>query len=288
MELGVLPVSMSRGHAQLTRRATSCWTFPAILACAACHGSALADAPRHGASHERPARSTKELIPGQPPPSAAKPSFSPSDDLASVATGEREALPLPSDAAQAEDLVFLVPSALPEGATVLHIGDSFAGALGRQLNRELARRGVRGVLEFKTGTYIATWASKRRLAAPLARYRPDLVLVTLGANELDIARPKSRAKVVRKLVAALGGRPCVWIAPPLWEGAKADVLHVIEENCAPCVYLDSTRLVPDLERLPDRVHPSNAGRSRWAKAVIHWLDEHPIGDVEPRWVSLEP
>jgi lysophospholipase L1-like esterase len=187
-----------------------------------------------------------------------------------------------------DDLVFLVPTALPEGATVLQIGDSFAGALAGQLNRELARRGMKGVVEFETGTYIATWASKRRLAAPLARHRPDLVLITLGANELDIARPKSRAKVVRKLVAALGGRPCVWIAPPLWEGAKAEVLHVIEANCAPCAYLDSTKLVPDLERLPDKVHPSSAGRARWAKAVITWLDQHPIGDAAPRWVSLEP
>jgi lysophospholipase L1-like esterase len=197
-------------------------------------------------------------------------------------------LPPSEDAAQVDDLVFLVPSAWPKGATVLHIGDSFAGALGGQLNRELARRGVTGVLEFETGTYIATWAARRRLAAPLARHRPSLVLITLGANELDIARPASRADVVRRLVGALEGRPCVWIAPPLWEGAKADVLRVIEANCAPCAYLDSTKLVPNLERLPDKVHPSSAGRARWAKAVITWLDEHPIEGLEPRWVSLEP
>ena len=159
---------------------------------------------------------------------------------------------------------------------VPHIGLT-GGTIADALHRELARRGVKGVLEFKTGTYIATWASKRRIAASLARHRPNLVLITLGANELDIAKPQSRVNVVRKLVAALGGRPCVWIAPPLWEGAKADVLRVIEANCAPCAYLDSTKLVPDLERLPDKVHPSTAGRARWAMAVISWLYEHPLG-----------
>lgn len=278
-------------HVWSARWAASRWGLSAMLSCMACHGSAPAEVPRHGAPPELPYRSTDTLAAGLPAPRSLEPSASSNDDRAPAEEAPREAaapLPPSGDAAQAPDLVFLVPSALPEGATVLHIGDSFAGALGRQLNRELARRGVRGVLEFKTGTYIATWATKRRLAAPLARYRPDLVLVTLGANELDIARPKSRANVVRKLVAALGGRPCVWIAPPLWEGAKADVLHVIEANCAPCAYLDSTRLVPNLERLPDKVHPSNAGRARWARAVMTWLDEHPIGAVEPHWVSLEP
>jgi hypothetical protein len=273
------------------RRAASRQGLSAMLFCLGCHGSAPAEVPRFGAPPELPYRSTDALAVGLPASSSVDADSNSSPDPAPSEQETRrgaESLPLSADAAQADDLVFLVPSALPEGATVLHIGDSFAGALGRQLNRELARRGVRGVLDYKTGTYIVTWASKRRLAAPLARYHPDLVLITLGANELDIPRPESRANLVRKLVTALGGRPCVWIAPPLWEGAKADVLRVIEANCAPCAYLDSTRLVPNLERLPDQVHPSNAGRARWARAVMTWLDEHPIGDVEPRWVSLEP
>src|SRR5690606_33253455 len=117
---------------------------------------------------------------------------------------------------------------------VLHIGDSFAGALGRPLNRELARRGVRGFLEYQTGTYIATWASIKPVKRYIARHRPDLVLITLGANELDVAHPERRAPLVRKLVRALGGLPCVWIAPPLWRGAKSKTLRVIRDNCAPC------------------------------------------------------
>lgn len=290
LELDVLSMKALAAHLGSERQGMPAWgLIAALLSCAACHGSAPAVISRQAS--ELPYRSADALAGGRPPATAVKRGVISSDALPQTEHDTREASePLPSTAvaAQVEDLVFLIPSALPEGATVLHIGDSFAGALGRQLNRELARRGVKGVLEFETGTYIATWASRRRLAAPLARYRPDLVLITLGANELDIARPESRAKVVRELVAILGGRPCVWIAPPLWEGAKADVLQVIEANCAPCAYLDSTRLVPNLERLPDKVHPSTSGRARWARAVITWLDEHPLGDAEPRWVSLEP
>jgi lysophospholipase L1-like esterase len=191
-------------------------------------------------------------------------------------------------AASADDLVFLVPEALPEGMQVLHIGDSFAAVLGRPLNRELARRGVRGFLEYQTGTYIATWASAKPIKRYIQRYKPDLVLITLGANELDVARPERRARLVRKLVRSLGQRPCVWIAPPLWNGAKSEVLRVIEDNCAPCSYLDSTALVPDLERRNDAIHPSPEGGARWAGAVIAWLEEHPQVPTERRWVQLEP
>jgi len=168
------------------------------------------------------------------------------------------------------------------------MGDSFAAVLGRPLNRELARRGVSGFLEYQTGTYIATWASSKPVRRYIARYAPDLVLITLGANELDVARPGDRARLVRKLVRSLGERPCVWIAPPLWRGAKSKVLRVIEDNCAPCAYLDSTELVPDLERRKDAIHPSPAGGARWASAVISWLEEHPPIATERRWVQLGP
>lgn len=231
----------------------------------------------------------------RPAPSAVSPAVA-SETLASSASvasiredQEVSAAPEPQQpSVSTEDLVFMVPEALPEGMKVLHIGDSFAAVLGRPLNRELARRGVRGFLEYQAGTYIATWASFKPVRRYIARYKPDLVLITLGANELDVARPGDRARLVRKLVRSLGERPCVWIAPPLWRGAKSRVLRVIEDNCAPCAYLDSTALVPDLERRNDAIHPSPAGGARWASAVIAWLEEHPPVPAEARWVQLGP
>jgi lysophospholipase L1-like esterase len=163
---------------------------------------------------------------------------------------------------------------LPTGTTVLQIGDSFAGALGIDLNRELKDAGVRGVLRYETSTYIPTWAGKKDLDAYLSRFHPDLVLITLGANELLIPDPTQRAPTIHRLVRRLGGRPCVWVAPPLWDGARPDLLETIREACAPCLYLDSSALVPDLGRMRDHIHPSTEGRKIWAKAVLEWLKEH--------------
>jgi hypothetical protein len=254
------------------RRAAAACVLGALLSLAACGGAIRTPTARTPAqaSHARPldARAADEHA---------------------LTGADREPPRFEADAppASADDLVFLVPEALPEGMKVLHIGDSFAAVLGRPLNRELARRGVRGFLEYQTGTYIATWASAKPVKRYIRRYKPDLVLITLGANELDVAHPEQRARLVRKLVRALGQRPCVWIAPPLWRGAKGEVLRVIEDNCAPCTYLDSTALVPELERRKDAIHPSPAGGARWASAVIGWLEAHPQIATEQRWVQLE-
>ncbi len=176
------------------------------------------------------------------------------------------------------------PKPLPPGTTVLHIGDSFAGALGIDLDLELKAAGVRGVLKYETATYIPTWAWGKKLDEYLARYHPDLVLITLGANELDIPDPKQRIPTIHHLVGRLGGRPCVWVGPPLWKGARPALLDVIRAHCAPCVYLDSTALVPDLPRNRDHIHPSMDARKTWAKAVIDWLARHRTGeDPESPW-----
>jgi hypothetical protein len=181
--------------------------------------------------------------------------------------------PLPAETA---------PVALPSGTTVLHIGDSFAGALGIELNREFKEAGVRGILKYETATYIPTWASGKDLETYLSKYHPDLVLITLGANELEIPDPAQRAATIRRLVGRLAGRPCVWVAPPLWHGARPALLDVIRESCAPCAYLDSGELVPELPRAKDGIHPAMAARKAWAKAVITWLGQHrKRGETQP-------
>jgi len=177
-------------------------------------------------------------------------------------------------AATAEESSAEAPVGLPTGTTVLQIGDSFAGALGIDLNRELKEAGVRGVLKYETSTYIPTWASSKDLDHYLWKFHPDLVLITLGANELEIPDPAARAPTIHRLVGRLGGRPCVWVAPPLWQGARPALLDTIRSSCAPCLYLDSSALVPELQRMRDHIHPAMQARKIWAKAVIDWLRKH--------------
>lgn len=163
---------------------------------------------------------------------------------------------------------------LPEGTTILHVGDSFAGALGIDLNLELKKVGIKGVLRFQTSSYIPTWAWGKELDLYILQSKPDLVLITLGANELEVPDPQQRVPAIEKLVHRVGDRPCVWIAPPLWEGARRALLDVIRDHCAPCVYMESSDVVPNLPRARDKIHPSMEARKTWARVVLDWLARH--------------
>lgn len=178
---------------------------------------------------------------------------------------------------------------LPKGTKILHVGDSFAGALGLELNKALNAAGLKSRLEFETSTYIPTWAHSRKLPGLLSGFKPDLVLISLGANELENPEPEKRAGLIQKLVKSLGETPCVWIAPVLWDGAKSALLDVIRANVGHCVYLDSNQLVKKMPRAADRIHPSMAARPDWAAATVRWLAYHrrPT-DQQPWAVTTEP
>jgi lysophospholipase L1-like esterase len=177
-------------------------------------------------------------------------------------------------------------TALPKGTLVLHVGDSFADALGGALGKLLKAAGVRNDLEVKTPSYIPNWSYDGQLPKFVSRYQPDLVLITLGANEIEIPHPEERAKPIRHLVSLLGGRPCVWVAPPLWK-PDSGVLKVIHDNIAPCRYLDSNLLVHDLPRARDKIHPNLEGRQIWAKVVFDWLVAERVGSPTQPW-ALKP
>lgn len=173
-------------------------------------------------------------------------------------------------------------ASLPRGTMVLHVGDSFAGALGVPLGKRLRAAGLRSVLEFKKASYIPTWAFGDELRIYVARHKPDLVLVSLGANEIELRQPLQRVYAIKRLVKTVSSQPCVWVSPPTWK-PDAGLLAVIRENIAPCRYLDSDALVPYLPRGPDSIHPSIKGREIWADAVLDWLSRQRDPQGQAPW-----
>ncbi len=219
---------------------------------------------------------------GAAPAPAPAPAMAPSEPAAPVAEAPAAPAPTPSVAApasRAPSAAALAPAPaaapaadLPVGTKVLQVGDSFAAALGIELGKRLKAAGVRTSLEYKTASYVPTWAFGPELPKLISSYQPDLVLVTLGANELEIPEPAQRVGAVQRLVKKLGDRPCVWILPPLWK-QDTGLMQVIKDNSAPCKVLDSSALVKHLPRGPDHIHPSTQGREVWAEAVFQWLKQ---------------
>jgi hypothetical protein len=178
------------------------------------------------------------------------------------------------------------PLPLPEGTTVLHIGDSMAGALGIALNEELKSRKVKGVLRYKEATFIPTWAWGKDLPVYMLEHKPDLVIITLGTNEVKMTDPSVRAPTIKRIIERLKGKPCVWIAPPLWAG-ETEMYRVLRENVAPCRYMDTEKVYPQMPRVDDHIHPSMGARKIWAKRVVDWLARERRPTAESPW-ALAP
>lgn len=180
------------------------------------------------------------------------------------------------------------PLPVPAGTKVLHVGDSFAGALGLPLGTKLKEEGVSSVLKHTDASYLTDWAWDGQLQKMIWRYNPDLVLITLGGNELEIVQPERRERTVKKIVSLVGERPCVWIGVPLWKGPQNGLLDVIEGSCEPCVYLDTSKLIDlsQMERMKDGIHPTTSARARWADAVFGWLQRHRANDGERPWTVV--
>jgi hypothetical protein len=225
----------------------------------------------------------------QPEPApAALPEAPSTTNPPAAATPPRAPEPAPAVAPEpAPPMIAAAPLAeLPAGTKVLQVGDSFAAALGIELGKRLKAAGVRTSLEYKTASYVPTWAFGPDLPKLISNYNPDLVLVTLGANELEIPEPAQRATAVQRLVKKLGDRPCLWILPPLWK-PDTGLMQVIKDNAAPCKVLDSSALVKDLPRGPDHIHPNAEGREIWAEAVFQWLKKSRSADGPRPWTLRE-
>jgi hypothetical protein len=174
------------------------------------------------------------------------------------------------------------PLPLPEGTTVLHIGDSMAGALGIALNEELKKRKVKGVLRYKEATFIPTWAWGKELPLYMAQYNPDLVVITLGTNEVKMLDPTIRAPTIKRIIERLKGKPCVWVAPPQWAG-ETDMYRVLRESIPPCRYMDTEKLYPKMPKVDDHIHPSMGARKEWARRVVDWLARERRPSAELPW-----
>jgi hypothetical protein len=245
-----------------------------LLALSLAWASACSGAARPAATSTESAPSTEVGAPASSAPSSTA-APRPSPERASAEPVEEPEVAPPAE------------PELPKGTLVLHVGDSFAAALGIPLGKRLKEAGMRYVLEYQTASYVPTWAFGEDLPKFIGRYNPDFVIVTLGANEIEIPNPEQRAGAVKRLVKELGDRPCLWILPPLWK-KDTGFMKVIADNAAPCRCLDSTVLMGDLPRKRDKIHPSDEGRERWADAVMTWLAREREPNGERPWSLKAP
>jgi len=171
----------------------------------------------------------------------------------------------------------MIDASKPAPNLVLHAGDSMVGGtmgIGRALHTHFIGMGSRVVRDVWVSINIEGFAKHPRFAKLLSEHSPDLVILTLGANDFYVPNPKSLAPFVRSIVKRAsqdGTRECYWIIPVAWTKAKeTGIVEVIQENAAPCRAFAGTGL--KLARTPDGIHPTNAGGEQWANAFLEFYE----------------
>lgn len=156
------------------------------------------------------------------------------------------------------------------GVTVLHIGDSLvAGGLTNRLAQRVREAGGRYVPEGWVSSNAPRWLGSERLPQLLREHLPDVVLVTLGANEYEVGNREEYLGWYDRLAGRLGARRrCFWIGPPRLPGADPFV-EAARRHTAPCPYFDSREVEPDTGR--DRDHLSKSRGEEWADEIWEWL-----------------
>lgn len=156
---------------------------------------------------------------------------------------------------------------------VLHVGDSMVPLVANYLRQIYWAHGRNYWVVSQESSTTLSWADDRGLQTAMYQYDPQVVLISLGSNELFVTDPERRASAVQQLVKDTRGRPCLWIGPPAWK-PDTGIVRVVEANLGHCTYFDSTRL--DLPRMDDGRHPDWTGGYQWASAV--W---RALGGTEP-------
>ena len=154
------------------------------------------------------------------------------------------------------------------GKTVLHAGDSMVGdhwGLTRALKMKLDAEGARIVRHTKVSETLATFERGKALPELLREHDPDIVILTLGTNDTKSPPPEAFGKHVARIAKKIAPRECWWIGPPTTAGKRHTALvEIIEKNCAPCRFFDSSDVTFD--RGKDGIHPTDKGGEIWAEA----------------------
>jgi acyl-CoA thioesterase-1 len=166
------------------------------------------------------------------------------------------------------------PPAPPAPKLVLHLGDSMVGGYGgltKALETKFKERGTKLVRDWQVSVSILTFDHETKLQELLAKYSPDVVILTLGANDVFDPFPGSLAGTVRSIARKMsaGGRACYWTAPPIWK-KDTGIVDVIKNNAAPCKVFDASYM--KIARAGDGIHPTDSGGVTWAEGFFSYFD----------------
>jgi hypothetical protein len=165
------------------------------------------------------------------------------------------------------------PKAKPGTKTrkILLAGDSMGDGLFAALRKVRKANGFEIKYAPWYGSTSAQWAAEDRLSAAIADYQPDLVIFTLGANELFTPVGPKRVAQVQAVLRQFGQTEFVWVGPPNWkkDWGTDSMFHA---QVGRVRYFVSSQVA--FERRQDGAHPTAAASEQWARLLVDWVNQN--------------
>ena len=163
----------------------------------------------------------------------------------------------------------------PSGVkSVLHVGDSTLGytlGLALELRTRFEAIGVRYEAHTETSAGLHGFAVSKRLEELVRDKKPDVVLISLGINNLTVPHPDEYERDVRSIVRQAGHSPCWWVGPLSIDRPEKGLIAMLARAAAPCRFSSSYEL--RIERQADGIHPTQRGAQKWADVIWSTLME---------------
>lgn len=165
---------------------------------------------------------------------------------------------------------------LRAGDRVLLIGDSLAQGLSVPMKQLASEDQIAFLADGRQGTRIGQWGVEPWLSQDLATFRPTLVLVSLGTNDMRMTDPNGERPALAALLLALRGLRALWIAPPTMPFPDRGVRAMIADTEVPTFHSESL----SIPRGPDGIHPTASGFAGFAGSVWKSIRLSAMGAAE--------
>jgi len=118
------------------------------------------------------------------------------------------------------------------------------------------------------GTASPFWVKTDTLVNTIRKFRPTLVLFSLGANEITVPALMRRKKLYRQIIQQFDSLPYIFITTPVWNG---DTIYTqMMQSLVPANQLFISQGIP-LPRQRDGAHPDMRGQRIWADTLAKWI-----------------
>lgn len=165
---------------------------------------------------------------------------------------------------------------------VLFIGDSMTGWMAERLQAYGLENDFEVTTVLWDGSTIAKWGSANRVKKLVDQYKPDVVFISLGMNELLEPNPEKRLSTyIDNILAGLGDTLYFWVGPPTWPGkGKGEKLNNWLDSklkVGHYFHSDSLSLARQSKSNP---HPTKAAIQTWIDTIVKYIDENEVLDFK--------